>query len=502
MRSLLCLGTLFVVVCGALAGWITGGVVPAAIRDGKIELRQVPYAARWDDEPFVIDPTHRLDVPWAYADFDLQMDVELGEGATLDLLMRRVEPRFVDEYLEPFHGRFSALRLSADRGGEPWFSRDRLLLGDHDAAGAELASGYTATVWVKGRGRRLEANVAGKPLPGFLAADNFGSFLFAARGGTAVLKGISITSRGQPRAWLWSRWLWLGLGALAGLVVRALGLVIGLSAFKSGVFFAFGAWIVARAFGPLVLPLSHPAPGTLMAMLASAGCITGLLSERYRIKLPAAALAFGLLYLAPSFARDDRALDAIFGPKAGSALAEAHAQLVRGPLEIHDVRAAERRVFLLGGEQVYGMTEDTLHLEPLLKGDLRVAKQQRVDVPCLSTPDGHAAQQWELFSRFYTEYRPQVIVLGIGPYEGDPDPATGVPRSYPSDVERTIAKAREYCAGHAAHLVLFAAKGVAADFLAVLEKEAGRGTPLVIAGDDDHPTLSRRLADVIAPLLP
>jgi len=502
MRSLLSVGSLFVLLCGLALGWLIGGIVPEPIRNGDLEFRRTPYAGTWEDEPFVIDPTRRFEVPWQFADFDLHMDVELGEGVTFDLLMRRVEPRMIGSQLDyrQFHGRFVALRLTADRSGDPWFTRERLLLGDPDAGGVDLAPGHTATVWLKGRGRHLEANVAGRKLPAFEAEDECGAFLFVVHGGTAVLKSLSIVPLGQPYAWLWSRWLWLALGLAAALLVRLIGVACGHRAFMQGFLLLVPVGVVVILHVE-VAPLWHPPPVALLVLLGAGACAA--LADRRRWALPMLLLVLLLGYLAPSFERDESDLDALFGEKAGSALAEAHAQLVRGPFLIHDVGPVEGRVFLLGGQLLYGMDDDVRHLEALLAGELRIVKKKRIDVPCLPTIDGYTAQQWAMFERFYTGYRPDVIVFGVSSEEAALDPRTGKPRSYPSDVERSLAAAREYCARTGASLVLFAGAGIGDQFLAVLRQEAGRGTPLVVAGaGEDRVVLSRRLAEVIAPLLP
>lgn len=499
MQSLLSLGSLFVVLCGLGVGWLVGAIVPAAIRDGALELRRQPYQANWEAEPFVIDDSRRLDVPWQFADFDLQMDVELGAGTSLDLVARRVEPRMIGSRFEQFHGRFTALRLSAGRGGEPWFTRDRLLLGGGTAAGADLAPGITATVWVEGRGRTLTANIAGKKLPPFASADTYGAFTFIAHGGTAVLKNISIVSCGQPDAWLWSSWTWLAFGLLAGVLVRAVGLVAGHGALLQGVLLLLPVGTVA-GWRLEVAPLWHPWPSVLWLLLGTAVC-AGLAGRR-RWSLPMIAAVIALGWLSPSLERDEADIDALFGPKAGSALAEAHAQLVRGPFMIHDVSPAEARVFLLGGQLVYGMHGSTQHLEALLAGDLRVASGKRVDVPCLPTVDGHPTQQWAMFERFYRGYAPNVIVFAVAGEEGSVVTEAGVPRTRPGDLERTLAAVREYCAGSGARLVLLAGAGLSPALAAVLRNETGRGATLLAEkAGEPRPELSRRLTAAIAPLL-
>jgi len=504
MRNSLSYRLLFVALCGAFAGWCLGLLVPDEIAGDQIELRAEKYTASWEDDPFAITDALRLPVPFSFADFDMELAVELGEGAIVDLIVRIVEPRQIGESkrLKPFHGRFSVLRLSADREWPAWLSREEALLGDREAGGVDLLPGSTATVWLQGRGRWLQANVAGKVLPPFEADDVYGSFLFAARGGTAVIKSMKIEPRGQPYAFLWSRWFWVAMGALLGLLVMGVGIAVKASALVVGPLLALTAlalWFLNRD-GTAVL--QHPPPVALFALLGASGCIALCAAPRNFVL---AAVGLGLLFIAP-LSHDESALDAAFGPNAGSSLSEAQVQLVRGPRMIHDAGPSKARVFLLGGQLLYGNGLPDEHLEGLLAADLAAAlgivRPRRVDVPCLPTTDGHTRQQWDMFSRFYQRYRPGVIVLGVPDLEGVEDPATGKPRSYPSTVERVIAEALTWCRENDARLVLLADDELPEPFLNVLKAAADRGVPLVIAAAGEaRKALSKRLTAVIAPLL-
>ena len=200
--------------------------------------------------------------------------------------------------------------------------------------------------------------------------------------------------------------------------------------------------------------------------------------------------------------RDDRALDAVFGPQAGSQLSEAMAQLVRGPSGLHDVQRPGERVFLLGGELLHNRGLPGDHLAFALGRELRTRCKQPIDVPCLPTVDGYAAQQWGLFTRFFSNYRPRVLVLGVGVGENAIDAATGEPRSSRPQLQATIAAMRAHCDQHACKLVLWAEREVDGELLAVLRDAEQQGMPLVVAAAaDSGVAVAASLAAVIVPLL-
>lgn len=498
-RSTVLFAFWFLALCGAVAGGLVARRIPAAIADHKIELRQERYDGRWQDHPFEIDDAHRLPVPFAFADFDLQMEVELGDGARVDLLMRIVEPRFIDEVKEPFSGRFTALRLCTQGGGQGWYTREQALLGDRAAGGVELAPGIPATIWIQGRGRALRANVAGRWLPWFEAEDAFGSFLFVARGGNAVVRSLAIEPLEPPWPWWSTPTAWVVLGATVGLALAIVATALALSAWPVGALLVLAAWLLGRGDVP---KLWLPPPALLAQDLAAAAAIA--LCVRRRL-LWLALVAVGLVLLAPPRQLDERALDAVFGPNAESGLTEAAAQLVRGPRLIHDAGKAERRVFLLGGSLLYAPPDrrPDENLEELLTGDLHIAKKHPVDVPCLPTVDGWSSQQWRLFAQCYRVYRPSVLVFGVAADEGVVDPRTGKPRSHPSDLRQALGEAAAYARDSGCKLVLFAGPGLGDDFRAVMRDAAGTAFPLVEARADEAPAaLSKRLAAVIAPLVP
>src|SRR5689334_12705038 len=127
-----------------------------------------------------------LEEPRLFADFDLQVDVDLSPGAELDLLVRRVEPRPLGEERLPFQGRFTVLRVGTGKEEGPgWRTREQALF--EPGGGVTIAPGIPATISVTGRGRTLTANVAGKKLGSCEAADALGSFALIVRGGKAAV---------------------------------------------------------------------------------------------------------------------------------------------------------------------------------------------------------------------------------------------------------------------------------------------------------------------------
>src|SRR5688572_19341723 len=171
MRISLLALSLFV-VGGAAAGWLVSNVVPPALR-GEYLTGKDFVLQRKPDKPVEITDASWFFVPWLFGDFDLRMDVDLGEGVDLDVLLRQVEPRLDGDYLLPFQGRFAVLRLSTREPGPGWHCRDEVLLGER-RGGVDLAAGHPATVWIEARGRVLTANVAGKQQGSFVADDEYG----------------------------------------------------------------------------------------------------------------------------------------------------------------------------------------------------------------------------------------------------------------------------------------------------------------------------------------
>lgn len=489
----------FFVLCGGIAGWLIAGVVPAGLRQPHLHTQDFRLA-RKADQPVEVTEARWMFLPFLFGDFDLQMDVELAEGTDLDVLVRQVEPRLVDDHLLPFAGRFAVLRLTTGAEGPGWRTREEALFGPRHG-GVGLAPGYPATVWIEGRGRHLTANAAGKSQGSHLATDEYGMFTLVARGGKAVLHSLTITPRTQARAWLWSRWTWVGLGAGAAFGIALLARRRQAPWFvTSGLPLLLLPWLIVRRAD---LDLAWPPPQAMACLLA--GCLLvplARLGNRIVLLLLVVAAAALLVEADRHLRLDSRAVDEVFGPDAGAQLSEAHAQMVRGPGGLHDVGQPGKRVFLLGGQLLYDRGQPAEHLELLVGRELRAATRQTIVVPCLPTIDGHTAQQWRLFETCFTGYHPAVLVLGIPRDEMAIDGATGAPRSSPGQVRATVAAARAWCEKNACKLLLFADRSLPESLQAVVRDLAADGVPVVTDIDGSAPIdVARRLATAIAPLL-
>jgi hypothetical protein len=506
----------FFVVCGAIAGWLVAGLLPPQPLPDELQpWRQDYRLERRASDPFLVSDGRWLRVPRLFADFDLHMDLELGPDMDLDLLVRQVEPRLVQGRIAPFQERFVALRLTTGREGPAWRTREEALFGER-RLGASLAPGLPATVWVQGRGRLLRANVAGRWTDWCEAEDTEGMFALVAHGGNAVLQRLVIENRGVPAAWLRARWTWVGLGALAGGLLAAVAAWVGRvgwlpALLLGGMLAGSAAWRVhtgplepLRSPPPLALLLLLAAPTVLAASALAAAAARGAATRLVVLVVGVALWFTGLDVAGDQLRSDTRAVDAVFGPRAGSALSEALAGIVRGPFALHSPHDEQHGVFLLGGALLYGrLGPKTEHLEPLLAGTLRGRLGRPVPVVGLPTEEEHAhtQQQWQLFTRFYTGYRPRVLVLGVAQTEGDRD-AAGARRAWPGTLEATLRAAQSHARAHGAALVLFTEHGLAEDLFAVLRAAATDGVPLVVAAAAEPASdVARRLADAIEPLL-
>jgi hypothetical protein len=483
-------------LCGFFAGWRFGGVGLSVKAAG---LRAEPYRLmRSATDPYELTPAKWLFEPHRYGDFDLKATIELGENTTMDLLVRQVEPRLVDDVLQPFDGRFAVLRISTAAAGPAWLDRESALLGDLHA-GQKLAPGMSATLWLQARGRTLRANVAGQWLPPFEADDRYGMQTMLVRGGKAVLRNFVIEPMPQDRAWLHARWFWAAVGAAVGAGLAGLGAAmrakLGTVAY-AGLAAAVIAQFASGRLGPL--PLAMLEPRGILEILLGLGLAAAFLVVPARRRLLAALVTFGVCVVGggwlvatgaarierPRIAAPDRVdeLVGIFGTQVGNAYAEALAQRVRGDLFVHCVGQAERNVMLLGGRLLYGSrtAAEPDALEPHLMTALVTATGRKYDAPTLPTPDGHAAQQWRLFERFYQGYRPEAIVFGVPLDEDAPDAVAGAPRSSPEALAATIERAKAYAERNGCGLVLFTIEGLPAPLLAVLERMSSADVPLVV----------------------
>lgn len=495
------MAVLWCVLCGALAGWFVAGVVPAALRQPYLDPHDF-HLARSKDDVKRITPTLWWFEPRRYGDFDLLMDIELGENVDLDVVLRQVEPWFVDEQLPAFQGRFCVLRISSRQRGPGWHTREQALQAP-DSGGIEIAAGLPATVKIEARGRVLRANVAGHKLPPFVVDDHFGMFTLLTRGGDAVVHSLSVKNLGAHRQWLWSRWWWCLLGAIGALVAVAIARATG-ERHHDLVAASFAppllAWLLARRVD---VEFGLPPPAALLCLLVMCLSVWLLRSRRndrsLLVRTGTLLAVFAVALLAGTtadalFRRDHRDMDALFGPRAGNQISEALGGLVRGPKGLHDAGRPGPRVVLLGGRPLYDRGAPGEHVELQLAYLLRQAKQKPVDVPCLPTVEPTPRQQWQLFRTCYQRYRPDVIVFGVGPDVAE--------TPYPQLVS-AVGEAKVWCKAKGTKLVLFADAEAAPAMREVLQKAAGDGVVFVGGAAGAAPrALAQQLADALAPLLP
>lgn len=535
MERITCLALGIFLICGGVAGVLATGLVPAGLVDLTArQLEKKPYVVtRPSDNLVEVSEDKWFLVPILYGDFDLQMDIEVSEGAELDVLLRQVEPRIVADQLLPFAGRFSVLRLSTDGDDVGWRTRDEALLGP-SGSGVNITAGHLATVWIQARGRVLTANVAGKVQPSFLAEDEYGMMAMVAKGGKAVVHRFELTPIEGPSMWQWSRWLWGTFGILGAALISLPAMVAGRRRrlFWAGPSLVIFTWLLVRgvdldlafpAFAGLSMALMLPmllaiaivvAPkAKLKWLLAPLVLIAALVANRDAVRWPGLLGTFSKA-VHSSFAivqsvvvnvakvTDSARIDAVFGPKAGAQISEAHGLLVRSPSGLIGVDKDKPCVFMLGGQLLYdqGMPRDHLALQLglQLRGQLRKA----VEVPCLPTIDGFSSQQWRLFERFFQPFDPDVLVLGVGVDECALTEDGAGPRSSAAEMRETISAARLSCEQQGRQLVLFAAVGLANDLMLVLREQEASGLPLVVAleGRSSIDT-ARQLADVCKPFL-
>lgn len=493
----------FLLACGVVAGSLLPCFVPAGCRDLRLD-RQHFHLNRDATDLVEITDAHWFELGNRFGDFDLEMDVSLGEGADLDVLLRVVEPRHLEDPetgvigpMEMFAGRFTGLRMSTVGDGPGWRSRDALLTGG-PGNGVGVAPGYLSTVWIQARGRWLRANVAGRQQPWQLADDVYGRLIMLTRGGNAVIHRLEIAPRGADHLGP-SRWGWAGFGLLAAAVVLAFGLALGAQQLElvagAVAMVGFVAWAIWQGD----LELAFPGADAMLLVLTGAAAAASAFVVRDNLPLRL-ALVFAAAFAGDAGLRamhhDSRVPDELFGPDAGNQLTEALGCRVRGPGIVHSLAQAEAgpRVFLLGGAPLYDVGGPGEHLELLLRAALRGTTRQAVEVlgPQTAVPD--AAQQWRLFRDFYTAYRPAALVFGtLG--EADDEVAQ-------SAFADALAAAKRWCAEHDCRLVLFAGSGADAATQATLRAAAADDVPLVLAAADDAPMqLAQKLAAAIGSLL-
>lgn len=511
MRIVDWFAVLVLVLAGVGSGLAaTGSRRPEPLAD-ELDLATSPFRLeRKPADPLLVTPAKWLELPMLRGDFDLLADLELAAGTELDLIVRRVEPRPLGGVNLSAHGRFAVLRLSTLADGPAWRTPTAALLGP--AGGLRLAAGSAATIALAARGRSLQANVAGKVLPEFLAADEQGSICLLVRGGTAAVHNLTITPTAAAPAIP-------PIACSAGLALLLAALAWRRRARPLPVLVGAALWCTATACARTLAfaslpPLAQPDP-TAELWLALAGAPFAAVALLRRRIAVLAALATGLggavLALAIAAGRADVAqrfpptpeLDAWLGPDARETAIEVLGQRLRGPMSVHTIEPNDHRVLLLGGQLLWRRgTAPDQHVEPLLTGDLRGAVRT-AEVVALPTEDGWTGQQWRLYERFFTAFAPKVLVLGVPRDECAPDLDGRTPRSSAAAVAATVGAARAHCDSVAGRtLVVVLDNELPAEVAAAARAAAGADVPVVeVLPTDAAIGIARKLAAAIAPRL-
>lgn len=426
-------------VLGAFAGllaWLLLGLgAPPDYSDRDFHL------VRPVDDPLLVSERRPLTIPYVFGDFDLVADLEVPDGGSLDLCVRVVEPRRgVDGDMPLFHGRFTALRLSADGSEGPSFrSREDALFELADVAGQPVAAGLPTTVVLEARGRELRANTGGVEHGPFFATDAHGFLAFVVRGGTAVVRSLRIDVVPRPIQLLPLAWCGL-LGAAIGFLVhglargRALRPVAALSLVPIG---ALGGSLAVLSD---LVPESEPQISSILA-IAFAGVPAALLVAAARRKVQGVILAaLGVLAVPLSWSvvaseeshlissLEDPRLDACFGALSATAPLDALARRLHGGTAVHMPESASDRVLFLGGGPLFeGHPDRARWVAPFAAARVGARLRREVDFAVVPTLFGHTRQQVEMFDRFYRgRFDAAAVVLAIPPWEGE---ASEAPRS-------------------------------------------------------------------------
>jgi len=538
---------------------VGGGVVIERLLEPMLQPEYAwhrdPFAlARPEDDPLTVRPDRIVELPYLFRDGDLVVDLEMGAGTGLDVLLRRVEPR-QDEagVVAQFHGRFAVLRLSAQTGrpsdGNPFRSREQALFEGEDPFALDgpalpMDGGYRATLEVQLRGRLLRGRVAGRPWSDwFEATDDYGSFAFFARRGRTIVHGLQFTPQPIPDPGLAWR------GALLGVAGWLLLMVLG-GGFAGAVALALvapvGAWGLGLWLRAHLEPLTRTEPeaflwlgaASVVALLPFALALTRVRKLWWLpvgALLAAGAIERTLRLEAPrlSVAQDPR-LDLYFGPDSGAAPAEALAQRVR-PMwgGIHLAGESRRRVLALGGSPIWEAAPDAAHsLAPLLLGQLRATVAGDLDVVAPVGWPGDALQHVRRFGRFLRGFGCEAVLLALHPWELDPiaggrvrarfDAAAKAPVDAPAlwlmrvlgsapaegpaataeDLALAMDEAAALCAARGVPLVLVAVPELPDPIRQAMREAVGRlGATLVELSSPEAPVQAATLASALAELL-
>lgn len=497
---------------GGILLW-TWCVAPAFVLPDGLLAERGFRAQRPLDAPLLVTPEKPLRLAAAvFGDHDLRLEFELDAGAELDVVLRKAEPRgHLLGTSSPFHGRFAVLRLSTQRTGTPWRSRDDVLFGD-DAGGAQLRSQARHELGVRARGHWLDATLDGAPLGAHAVADVWGDLALVVRGGPeAAARIFDLAIEPTPALWFTSRNAalltgWLLIAALAWHSVGALLVLLG------------GALIARWIFVPELATWAVPSgSGAWLALAWGLPVAAALVLRRRWLLVPGVLLAgvmlAGACYVeAPRLTRAaDPRLDLHFGARSGEAPFHALACLIEGARGVATLGDPQPRVLLLGGRQFWNPFDDPIRSAPGKLEGIFAAQRPKPSVADTGTVLANCHQQYLLFRHHLLRYRPAVVVFGISAFEALPDlpatartmaaevappsplrvllpePVPSSPPSTPPELVQTLDELHALCAREQSALILATQEGLPEPYLQVVQQFARRSaTPLcerVMAAD-------------------
>ena len=382
-------------------------------------------------------PRKPLELPFPFADFDLEAEIRLGENTELDVVVRRVEPVRREHGEVPFHGRFAVARLSTYADGPALLDRETALF-DLTPKGHRVPAGASVRLSVAGRDRGATVAVDGVGIGTVPTADAHGGIALVVRGPgeapRATVASLTVEKSSRPRFLLPIGWAAI-LGGVVGLLAGALGAdrsgfaarcAVALAALGAGGW--AGGTVVLGRLAPEVEPTVAGVAAAALCGLPLAVAVSfaprGIAGRGAGLVL-GVALGLGGLELAarleapriPAF--DDRRLSAVFGPASGSAPFDALAGRVRSPAAVHFPGREGETAFFLGGGPIF---EETAVDPSRWVARMAVARlsdgspaPRAVVVP---TVFANLRQQLLLFETFhFATFRPEILCVGVAPWE-------------------------------------------------------------------------------------
>lgn len=423
-----------VAVLGSVCGVLASVVVDRTPTPRPVLHEKEFRFERRDGTSLEIPPDRPLLLPYAFGDFDLWCEIEVQDGAELELAVRLVEPVLRDGGIEPCHARFCVLRLSTAADGPAFRTREEALFSDDPTAalrgGVRIAGGLPATVTLGARGRGFEVNVAGQKLGPFATTDAHGQLAFVARGGMVALRSLEIRPVPRPLRLLPIGWGAI-LGGVLGLLIAGLALRSRVRAILALLVVPLLAWGVSAVVTVHLLPECEPETVSLVIAAFAGAPFALALAWHMRV----IAIVVGLLGFAAaleSVARcealrlrplEDSRLAAFLGDDSGIAPFDALARRMTARDAAHTTKPDGERVVFLGGGPLWESDPDYARgIAPLACGRAsRALAGRKLDGATMPTLASHVRQQIACWDRWYEPaFAARAIVLAIPAWEAEP----------------------------------------------------------------------------------